>query len=90
MLIDYLEREIRHELAIQDSRFSEQNHDPFKWLSILTEELGEAAQAANDAFDWQNKCWKPSEVERYREELIQVAAVAKAMLESLDRGKWNV
>lgn len=86
---DKWEAEIQAERKIQDLRFGEQNWDPFRWLSILTEELGETAQAANDAYDWNTQTWKIEKLFRYRAELIQTAAVAKVMLEALDRGKWN-
>lgn len=53
------------------------------WISILTEELGEAAKEANDIFFYAQK--GEAAKARYREELIQVAAVAVAMIESIDR-----
>jgi NTP pyrophosphatase (non-canonical NTP hydrolase) len=65
----------------QDKKWGQQNHDAFRWLSILTEEVGEAAQAANDV---EEKC-EVQHWARYREELVQVAAVAVAMIECFDR-----
>ena len=68
----------------QDGLFGEQNHDPFTWLSILMEEVGEVAKAALDAD------YNVDELEgNYRDELVQVAAVAIAMIECLDRDKWH-
>lgn len=66
----------------QDSKWGEQNHNPLEWLSILSEEVGEVALAINiahfgDVPDWTN----------YRKELLEVAAVAVAAVEALDRGK---
>jgi NTP pyrophosphatase (non-canonical NTP hydrolase) len=70
--------EIMDERDRQDTKWGVQNHDAYKWLAILGEEVGEVNRAALDG-DKQN----------YREELIQVAAVAMAMVESLDRGSWR-
>ena len=64
----------------QDSLWGEQNHGPYAWLSILMEEVGEAAQAANKTILEGHKGF-----EHYREELVQVAAVTIAMIECLDR-----
>lgn len=65
---------IQQERDRQDAKWGEQNHHPLYWLGILTEELGEVAKASIEA-DWSN----------YATELIQLAAVAVAALESLDR-----
>lgn len=74
--------EIREERKAQDKKWGEQNHGPFKWLAILGEEVGEANRAALTL-----GCSK--DLVLYRNELIQVAAVAVAMIECLDRGIWN-
>lgn len=67
----------------QESKWGEQNHDPFAYLTILGEEYGEACQAALHAhFD-------DEDIHDLREELVQVAAVAVAFVECLDRGKWK-
>lgn len=79
--------EIQVERLRQDKKFGEQNHDPFKYLAILGEEVGEANKAAIDAYDWKRGTWA-GDLKDYREELIQVAAVAMAMVECLDRKKW--
>jgi len=73
--------EIREERWSQDAKWGEQNHDPFKWLSILMEEVGEAAQAAVQA---EMEPGKLTWVD-YRMEMIQVAAVAVSMVECFDR-----
>lgn len=70
---------IKNERARQDQIFGEQNHDPFKWLSILLEEVGEVAKAINDHH------WSQESAEAIKDELIQVAAVAVAAIESLQR-----
>lgn len=56
------------------SNGGEQNHHPYKWLSILGEEVGECHKAILEG-----------SLLNYRDELIQVAAVAVAMIESLKR-----
>ena len=63
----------------QDAKWGPQSHNAFTWLAILGEEVGESNQAALKAH-FGNKPWA-----HYREELIQVAAVAVAMVECLDR-----
>jgi NTP pyrophosphatase (non-canonical NTP hydrolase) len=57
---------------------AQRKHSPLEWLAILTEEVGEVAKEVADgriaAF----------RVQEYRNELIQVAAVAVMAIESLD------
>lgn len=60
----------------QDAKWGEQNHDAFLWLAILGEEFGEAAKAAIEG-----------RIAYMRTELIHVAAVAVAAIESLDRNE---
>lgn len=76
--------EVGDERDRQEAIWGEQNHDPFTYLAIATEELGEAAQAALKARYEGGRTWAD-----YREELIQAAAVAVAAVECLDRGKWR-
>jgi len=64
----------------QDATWGEQNHVPLEWLSVLGEEVGEACQAANKAY------WGDESQQRYREEMVHVAAVALAAIECMDRG----
>ena len=87
-------KEIREERIFQDQKWGVQNHDPMTWLSILMEEVGETARAALE----EKFGAKPSVScdgryvynfpGKYRSELIQVAAVAVAMIECLDRN-WD-
>ena len=58
----------------QDDKFGEQNHEIHKWLSILGEEVGECHKAGLEGKHYE-----------LREELIQVAAVVHAIIESMDR-----
>ena len=82
--------EVGKERIRQEEKWGEQNHDPFTYLAILGEEVGESNQAALEA-KFSNKTeatWDYKQLLNYREELIQVAAVAVAMVECLDRNRW--
>lgn len=84
--------EIAVEIRRQEAKWGEQNHDPFLYGAILSEEVGEAAQAAldwwidrkNPKLDLRRAKWA-----HLREELVQVAAVAVAFIGCLDRGTWK-
>ena len=68
--------EIAAERARQDAKWGEQNHHETIWLAILAEEVGEAAAAALQ-----------ERKDGYRAEMMQVAAVAVAAIESFDRNE---
>ena len=71
--------EVARERDRQDARWGEQNHDDYRWLAILTEEMGELAQAIlHDEYGGKH-------AGTMREELVQVAAVAIQWLQCLDR-----
>ena len=70
--------EVMLERSRQDRKWGEQNHHPHKWTDILMEEVGERAKALLE-----------DDPIGYRDECIQVAAVAVAMIESFDRGNWR-
>lgn len=82
----YVLEEVREERVRQDAKWGQQDHHPTEWLSILGEEFGEVCKAVCEAhFKYENgETW-----ENYREELIQVAAVAVSMVQSYDRSKKN-
>ncbi len=71
-----IREEIEAERIRQYMKWGEQNHSPEKWMNILMEEVGEAAQAGLQ-----------KRFADYREELVQVAAVALTAIESFDRNK---
>jgi hypothetical protein len=83
--------EVHAERHRQDKKWGVRNYHPLRWLPILGEEYGEACKAINQG------CTDPiaenvdigKKIIEYREECIQVAAVAVAMVESLDRNKWR-
>lgn len=63
----------------QDLKWGIQNHQSNVWLSILAEEFGEVAKALNET-TLDPKTW-----EDLKTELVQVAAVAQAWHESVER-----
>ena len=76
--------EVRAERDAQDKRWGWTNRDVAWHMTVLTEEVGEFAQALHDGkfagdTDWRAKA---------RAEAIQVAAVAVAFVEGLDAGRW--
>lgn len=90
--------EIWQERKRQNEKWGEQNHHPFIWLSILGEEVGECHEACLEV-EFGGKPeqrpleeWKQLRLEEWkqlRKELIQVAAVAEAIVESLDRNQLS-
>lgn len=75
---------VRGERKKQDLKWGEQNHDPANYFIILAEEHGEVAKEVVEYTFAQNK--RPSMAEfNLVEELIQEAAVAVAMVESIIR-----
>lgn len=80
-------RDINGERRRQDEKWGVQNHRPFKWISILGEEFGEVCKAALEVH-FKKKYTDDAFVDDYsdyRKELIEVAAVAVAAIENLDR-----
>jgi NTP pyrophosphatase (non-canonical NTP hydrolase) len=72
--------DISGERDVQDNKWGDQQHDIYKFLAILGEEVGEVNKAALHTE------YGGPEAGKIREELVQVAAVAVKMLENLDRG----
>jgi NTP pyrophosphatase (non-canonical NTP hydrolase) len=75
--------EVEAERARQDEKWGEQNCHDFEWVSILAEEVGEAAAEANEANFHFGK--NRGDFTKLRAELVQVAAVAVAWIEAIDR-----
>ena len=67
----------------QDARWGVQNMHDFEHISILTEEVGEAAKAANEANFTSGST--RGDFTHLRKELIQVAAVAVDHVQAIDR-----
>lgn len=89
--------EVADERTKQYNKWGQQDHNLTTWIAILTEEVGEASKEAVD-YCCDNPPSKEERLEspktiqynrliRYRKELIQTAAVAVQMIESLDRNE---
>ena len=75
--------DVLDERARQDAKWGVQSHDTITYLAILMEEVGETAQAAiEERFGGPH-----GTKEHVRAEAVQVAAVALAIVECLDRGQ---
>lgn len=75
-IIDVINERIR-----QTAKWGRQSHDWYKWITILGEEYGEACR---ESFEWEH-IKDESALTRFRKELIEVAAVAVAIVEDIDR-----
>ncbi len=73
-----ISKEVIIENMNQYKKWGEQSHHPYKWLSILMKEVGETFKAVLE-----------NESKEYRDELLQVAAVAIAMVECHDRSLFK-
>lgn len=82
-------QEIQAERLRQDAKWGLQNHSPIEWCAILGEEVGEANKHALQAHFSKDAEYALAQLQEYRKELIQVAAVALAMAESLDRNELS-
>lgn len=71
--------EIGLERMRQDTKWGVQRHDFGTWLMILTEEVGEVAQAMQKNMSW----GKETDANDLFKELIQVSAVAGAIAEQI-------
>ena len=67
--------EVRLERVQQQTKWGQQDHSAPMWYGILGEEVGEVARG-----------FLERDMDNYREELVQVAAVAVAAVEAYDRG----
>lgn len=75
---------VRNERVAQDNKWGKQCHNWPEWMSILGEEFGEAAQAANKAW-WGKMTDDVDELIRHlRTELVHTAAVAVQIIEHID------
>ena len=67
-------QDIMKERARQDEIWGEQNHNDYYWLGILVEEVGETSKALIE-----------DKAQQMKKELTEVAAVALAWLECINR-----
>ncbi len=84
--------EVLAERERQDAKWGQQNHEPAKYFAILSEEHGESAKEVVEATFATNPAKRLKHLLNLRDELIQTAAVACAMVECLNRHtpKWAV
>lgn len=82
--------EILDERHAQDQKWGEQNHVPTDYLAILAEEFGECAKDVVEITFTKSANKRQEHLKKLRVELIQTAAVAVAMVQSLDREAWKV
>lgn len=76
--------DVTAERLSQEEKWGQQNHNDFEWLTILGEEVGEACQAALKAAPHMKEHSHLASIQ-LRAELVQVAAVAIAHIEAIDR-----
>jgi NTP pyrophosphatase (non-canonical NTP hydrolase) len=77
--------DITEERQRQIAKFGPQYHDFPVWMTVLGEEVGEACQALLDSRKLTSTTPAYAEqMQMFREELIQVAAVAVAAIERID------
>ena len=80
--------EIEEERLRQIKKFGKQVHDPYKWITILTEEVGEISKCSLEL-----DMTKVKDVTGYLAEVIQAAAVCVAMaeciIEQFQRGRFQ-
>jgi NTP pyrophosphatase (non-canonical NTP hydrolase) len=77
-------RDVVDERKRQDKKWGEQNHAPMVWIPILVEEVGEfSEEALADHF-------AGTRTANLRIEAVQVAAVALAIIECIDRNPNGV
>lgn len=84
--IDAILIDVIHERFKQNDKWGVQRHPFPSWMSLLTEEVGEACKDANE-INWVKDGSRGAQAEKLealRTELIQVAAVAVAIVEHLD------
>lgn len=77
--------EVSSERNRQDVMWGTQEHEPSVYFAILAEEVGEVAEEINEMVHDPRS--SEQRLKNMREELIQVAAVAVAFIERLDRMK---
>lgn len=79
-------RSVQAERKRQDEKWGDQNgNHPFEWVSILGEEYGELCEAVNETFFKNGDKPERGGIDKMRKEAVQVAAVAVALIEALDK-----
>lgn len=80
-------KRVAEERKRQDKKWGVQNHDPDRWIVILTEEVGESAKESYElnSLEGRLEMSRSARLHRLKTELIQTAAVAVAAVESIER-----
>jgi len=77
---------VRAERDRQNEKWGDQSDNHlFEWVSILGEEFGEFCEAVNETYFVNGDKPERGGLDRMRKEAVQVAAVAVAIIQSLDR-----
>ena len=78
--------DVQEERIEQDATWGRQDYVPERWLTILTEEIGELAEAILETvFDNGPEAREKGGYRNIRKEAVQSAAVLVAMIECMDR-----
>jgi|GEM_PF-3437339 len=85
-MIDVWKAVVRERQA-QDQRFGKQNYDAAHWLPILAKEFGEVSKEVCDCTFPSSEVAEVMAIGKLQNELIQVAAVAIAWAESIQRSQ---
>ncbi|WP_237146534.1 MazG-like family protein [Planococcus halocryophilus] len=87
-LVATVQYDVLVERGRQNNKWGWQRHAHGDWLMILTEEVGEVAEAMQQAKGW----GKDTDADNLYEELIHVAAVASAIAEQVleEKRKRNI
>ena len=82
VVFDDIDSERERQVAL----FGEQNHHPAYWLAIMGKQVGQLGDAIVQR-EWAAEHLKKRMLEKVRNEAIQIAAVATALVEAIDRGE---
>lgn len=81
--------ELLDERHRQDEKWGEQNHSPEIYFAILSEEVGESAKEVVEARAAKSDAKRDLHLAKLRAELVQSGAVVIAMIQCLDRQRFN-
>lgn len=76
--------EVSEERSLRHKVYGEQDYDPFRWIAELGDKYGKVCSEAVEALET-----NPQALQGYREELVQLAAMAVEAVECLDRANWK-
>ncbi len=85
--MNHIFEQIKTERQRQIDKWGVQRHSPIEWCAILGEEVGEVNKEALEHHFV--KFYGNNTLHNYRKELIQVAAVCVAMIESLEANDYE-